>query len=155
METTSLTKTNMNDQELTHQFVDEIPADLTQGVVYVCIQYATVVHLCCCGCGNEVVTPLSPTDWRLSFDGVSVSLKPSIGNWSFDCQSHYWIRKNQVSWAPRWTPSQIGHGRAVDRATKERRYREFEPLQDRAAKPDARRSSDDTLWTKIKQWLGL
>jgi hypothetical protein len=46
---------------------------------------------CCCGCGHEVVTPFSPTDWKLTFDCVSVSLYPSIGNWSPPCRAHYFI----------------------------------------------------------------
>jgi hypothetical protein len=61
------------------------------GVLYVSPGYATVTHLCCCGCGAEVVTPLSPTDWKLTFDGVAISLSPSVGNWSLPCRSHYFI----------------------------------------------------------------
>ena len=37
---------------------------------------------CCCGCGEEVVTPFSPAQWQMSFDGEAVSLHPSIGNWN-------------------------------------------------------------------------
>src|SRR5271168_3745134 len=88
---------------VTHQFVEHMPEHLDEGVVYVSIPYATAAHKCCCGCGREVVTPLSPTDWKLIFDGVSVSLDPSIGSWSFPCQSHYWIQHNRVRWAGRWT----------------------------------------------------
>ncbi|WP_353963011.1 DUF6527 family protein [Streptomyces sp. NBC_00365] len=39
-----------------------------------------------CGCGRKVVTPLAPQEWKLTLDGVSVSLHPSIGNWSFPLQ---------------------------------------------------------------------
>ena len=53
------------------------------------------------GCGGRVVTPLSPDDWRLTYDGDTVSLWPSIGNWAFACQSHYWIRSDQIVWAPK------------------------------------------------------
>ena len=89
--------------QMTHRFVEEIPRELEEGVLYVSIHFATAVHRCCCGCGQEVVTPLSPTDWQLAFDGRSVSLYPSIGNWSLPCQSHYWIRRDIVEWAPRWS----------------------------------------------------
>jgi hypothetical protein len=41
-------------------------------------------------------SPLSPTDWKLTFDGVSVSLHPSDGNWSFPCRSHYRIEYNRA-----------------------------------------------------------
>jgi len=69
-----------------------------------------------CGCGSEVVTPLSPAAWSLLFDGVSVSLHPSVGNWNLPCQSHYIIRRNQVLWAKKWSQRQIAAGRARDRA---------------------------------------
>jgi Family of unknown function (DUF6527) len=35
-------------------------------------------NLCCCGCGEKVVTPLRPTDWKLIFDGKTISLDPSL-----------------------------------------------------------------------------
>jgi hypothetical protein len=72
---------------LASKFVDNISDDVVSGVLYACIRYATVVHLCCCGCDNEVITPLTPTDWSLTFDGATVSLSPSVGNWSCDCRS--------------------------------------------------------------------
>jgi len=104
---------------LRHEFVKTIPDDLAEGTVYVSIEYATVVHKCLCGCGHEVVTPLSPTDWKLTYDGESVTLHPSIGNWSFDCQSHYWIKGDRVIWAPRWTREEIEAGRACDSLAKD------------------------------------
>ncbi|WP_416072066.1 DUF6527 family protein [Streptomyces sp. ME18-1-4] len=68
---------------LTHRFVEYIPEDLERGVLYVSLPYTIAVHLCACGCGSTVVTPLGPTDRSLTFDGVAVSLSPSIGNWSY------------------------------------------------------------------------
>jgi hypothetical protein len=94
-----------------HEFVDAVPDLLDYGVVYVSIRYAIAVHRCCCGCGYETVTPLAPTEWSLTFDGVSISLSPSVGNWSFPCQSHYWIRRNHVRWARRWSRDQVDAGR--------------------------------------------
>jgi len=82
-----------------HRFVETAPEDLDDGVVYVSIPYSTALHLCACGCGTEVVTPISPGAWTLIFDGRSVSFHPSIGNWNFPCQSHYWIRHGRVQWA--------------------------------------------------------
>ena len=95
---------------LEHKFVDHIPDILDDGVLYVSIPFATAVHRCCCGCGSEVVTPLDPTDWRMTFDGKSISLYPSIGNWSFDCQAHYCIHRNQVRWARRLSKDEIEEG---------------------------------------------
>lgn len=100
---------------LEHRFVDLIPGDLEPGVLYVTMGYATAVHSCACGCGARIVTPLTPIDWELRFDGETVSLSPSIGNWSFSCQSHYWIRRNLVEWAPRWSTAQIERGRELAR----------------------------------------
>lgn len=103
---------------LTYKFVDAIPEKLEEQTLYIAMDFATAVHKCCCGCGKEVVTPLSPTDWKLTYNGVSISLSPSIGNWSFECQSHYWIDKNTVKWADQWSKKQIEFGRARDRQTK-------------------------------------
>jgi len=108
----------MRARQLRFAFVDAIPEALADGWIYISVEFATAVHKCCCGCGNEVVTPLSPTDWKLTFDGDSVSLAPSIGNWSFPCRSHYWIVRNGVKWADQWSPDQIEAGRAADRRAK-------------------------------------
>jgi hypothetical protein len=108
-----------------HVFVDVIPEVLAEGKLYLSILYATAVHLCLCGCGHETVTPLSPTDWRLTFDGETVSLDPSVGNWSFDCQSHYWILRNRVHWSRRFSRELIEVIRRRDAAAKRRYFREF------------------------------
>ncbi|MCT4185326.1 hypothetical protein HZP28_17015 [Elizabethkingia anophelis] len=79
-----------------HVFMTEIPQDPEQGILYVSIQYKVVVHLCACGCKNKVVTRLSPKDWELTFDGNGITLYPSIGNWNFKCQSHYWVKNNSI-----------------------------------------------------------
>lgn len=107
---------------LKHEFVEFIPEELEQGVIYISIRFATASHLCVCGCGNKVVTPIRPTDWKLIFDGKTVSLDPSIGNWSFPCQSHYFIRNNQVKWALQWSKEKIEQGRAHDAHAKQRYF---------------------------------
>ena len=88
---------------LQHKFVELVPDVLEEGVLYISIEYCSAIHKCICGCGNEVVTPLSPYDWKLTFDGKSVSLSPSIGNWNFECKSHYWIINNNVRIARKWS----------------------------------------------------
>jgi hypothetical protein len=117
-------------------------------VLYISIPYATAVHKCCCGCGEKVVTPLTPTDWKLIFDGESVSLSPSIGNWSFRCESHYWIRSNNVHWAVHWSRQQIEVGRRRDRWAKERQYGE---AHDRAAVED--RPQETGLLRRFLNWF--
>jgi hypothetical protein len=96
------------------EFVEYIPSQLADGVLYVSVPYCTAVHKCACGCGNKVVTPISPADWQIVFDGEAVSLFPSVGNWGFPCKGHYWIRSNQVLRAKAWTPEQIARGRAQE-----------------------------------------
>jgi hypothetical protein len=109
--------------KLVPEFVELAPPELREGVLYVSMIYGSAVHKCCCGCGEKVVTPFSPTDWKLTFDGESVSLHPSIGNWSFKCRSHYWIRENEIQWAPQWSEEQIKAGRLHDRNAKFRYFR--------------------------------
>lgn len=107
---------------LDFEFVQTIPDDLDERKLYISIEYATAVHKCCCGCGQEVVTPLSPTDWKLIYDGESVSLYPSIGNWSFDCRSHYWIERSAINWSGQWSRKRIHSSRIRDRKRKEKYY---------------------------------
>jgi Family of unknown function (DUF6527) len=99
---------------LAHEFVEYIPAELVEGVLYISIPFRTAVHRCACGCGNKVVTPISPADWQLFYDGDTVSLTPSIGNWGFPCRSHYWIKTSRIRWSHAWTDGQIAAGRARD-----------------------------------------
>lgn len=98
-------------ERVRHQFVDSIPERMDNGIVYVSIPFDMAAHRCCCGCGNEVFTPLAPHRWRVTYDGATISLADSIGNWSFPCQSHYFITRNEVLWCDRWTPQQIEAGR--------------------------------------------
>lgn len=105
-------------ETLDHHFVGSFPAQLEPGILYIAPEYATMSHLCCCGCGNEVVTPLSPKDWRMTFDGESVTVHPSIGSWSLPCMSHYVIRDGRVRWAGQWSEEQIRMGRECDLAAK-------------------------------------
>ena len=139
-----------------HAFVEYIPDDPEEGVVYVSVSFATAVHRCCCGCGREVVTPLSPTDWTLMYDGATISLDPSIGNWSFPCQSHYWLRRNKVEWAPRWSQARVAAGRARDQAEK---AAYFDGVGDTASEATAAQAEpgqireQPSLWTRVKDWL--
>src|SRR5574341_179498 len=102
------------------KFVKAFPEVLEQGVLYVSVEYATVAHSCCCGCGSRVITPLSPKDWKMTYDGESVSLTPSIGNWSYPCQSHYWIRDNGVVWARHWSREEVREAREAERSSHDR-----------------------------------
>jgi len=50
---------------------------------------------------------IKSVDWTLIYDGTAITLHPSIGNWGFACQSHYWIRGDSVIWAGRWSKRRI------------------------------------------------
>lgn len=89
------------------KFVEFIPDNLEEGVLYISERFRTCSHKCCCGCGEEVVTPLSPAEWRLTREGELVSLWPSVGNWDYACRSHYFIQHNKVRWARAMTAKQI------------------------------------------------
>lgn len=82
------------------------------------MEYFTAIHKCVCGCNNEVVTPISPTDWQMTFDCETISLSPSIGNWGFECQSHYWIIHNEIKFSRKWSESEIEKGRKEDQKAK-------------------------------------
>lgn len=110
-------------KEIAYKFVEFIPDLIEEGVLYISIEYCTVVHKCVCGCGNEVVTPLSPTDWELTFNGKTVSLDPSIGNWNFPCKSHYFITRNKIRYAKRWSDWAIEDGRQKDTENKKRYFK--------------------------------
>lgn len=97
------------------EFVEFIPEQLSPGVLYISKRYSTASHLCCCGCGLEVVTPLNPAKWRLIESNGSVSLNPSVGNWSFPCQSHYWVSGNRVQWAGAMSAERVAAVKARDR----------------------------------------
>lgn len=100
-----------------HEFVEFMPNQLENGVLYISIPYNTATHLCACGCEREVVTPFSPIDWSITYNGRTVSLRPSIGNWNFPCKSHYFITDGQVSWSRAYTEEEMQSVREHDIAT--------------------------------------
>jgi len=102
-------------ETLTPMFTEYIPAEPDPGNLYVSMQFETAVHLCPCGCGAKVVTPLGPRDWVLTFDGT-VSLRPSVGNGQQPCRSHYYIRNNRIDWLHAISAAATRAARARDRA---------------------------------------
>ena len=143
----------MKRMSIAHEFVEYIPPELDEGVVYVSILYATAVHLCVCGCRNKVVTPISPAEWQLLFDGESVSLTPSIGNWEFPCHSHYWIWHNRIRWARQWTAEQIAEGRRRDAEDLEN-YIVGRNVKSDGVMPPVR-SSDRSILRRVLRLLGV
>lgn len=107
--------------KINHKFVSSIPKELEEGILYISLDYNTAIHKCACGCGEEVVTPIDPDGWSMIYDGEVVSLTPSIGNWSYKCKSHYWIKKGRIVWAEMWTDEQIRKNRSSEKKGKKRK----------------------------------
>ncbi len=145
------------------QFVEFIPERLEDGILYVSQRYRTATHRCCCGCGEEVVTPLGPTDWSLQVTHGTVTLHPSIGNWSFRCRSHYWIRNGKVVWAGSMTKRQIEYGRALDQRMRDKYFAEANRQKDVVLDSTSQQTegleqqSDwfEVAWKTFRKWLGL
>lgn len=97
------------------KFVELIPTQLDDGILYISQKYQTAIHKCCCGCGQEVVTPLSSAQWRVEVAKGKVSLFPSIGNWNSACKSHYWIKQNRIDWSYAFSDHDIRQVQARDR----------------------------------------
>ncbi len=91
-----------------------IPKDLESGILYVSEEFGVACHLCPCGCGSKVVTPIGPTEWSFSEVDDKPTLYPSIGNWQFPCKSHYWIEGGLIKWSYQWTDEQIMNGRQME-----------------------------------------
>lgn len=140
---------------LRHQFVEHIPSELEDGTVYVSILFATAAHKCCCGCDGLVITPLTPTDWTLIFDGETISLSPSIGNWSFECRSHYWVKRNKVEWSKNWSREEIQAGRARDVVKKKRYYDTTSSHGHTAEQPKTplAKKARTGFWRKLASWF--
>jgi Family of unknown function (DUF6527) len=107
------------------QRVHYMPKELEAGVLYVSEEFGAAAHLCACGCGTKVRTPLGATRWVLEETATGPTLRPSVGNWQLACQSHYWIERGEVVWAPKWTPEEIAAGRRLE---EERRRDYYEAL---------------------------
>jgi hypothetical protein len=105
--------------------VHYVPKELKSGLLYVSEEFGAAVHLCACGCGSKVSTPLGVTEWALEETATGPSLTPSVGNWQLPCQSHYWIRGGTIVWSTKWTGAQVAAGR---REEENRRRAYFDTL---------------------------
>lgn len=138
-------------KRLEHRFVEHIPERLEAGILYVSMEYATSAHCCCCGCGEEVVAPFTPTDWKMTFDGETISLRPSIGNWTLKCRSHYVIDRGKVIEAGPWSDEQVEAERRRDHAAKARFYG-HSPKVEPGVQPTPPEVTT-TIWHRIWDWV--
>lgn len=81
-------------------FVETVPHELEEGKLYISKEYKTAIHLCACGCKGKTVTSLKVGEWALSYIGNTVTLRPSIGNFSGENphHAHYYISNNKIEW---------------------------------------------------------
>ena len=149
----------MKTRQLDHRFVESFPDQLEAGVLYVSTPYASVAHACACGCGLEVITPLSPTDWKLTFDGKNVSLYPSIGRSGLPCRSHYWIKDGAVEWSYDMSDDEIKAGRLRDEKAKDLYYgsradhRDVSKLDASLPNKSSPKDRPTSLWGHFLEWL--
>lgn len=126
------------------QHVHLMPQELKPGILYVSKEFGTAHHLCACGCGSKIRTPLGPTEWRLQETADGPTLWPSIGNWQKPCRSHYLIRRGRIEWAESWTQEQVLAGRAREARRRDKYY---------AVKDDIKVPT--RLWQGLRKLLGL
>ena len=80
----------------------------------------------------------------------------AIGNWGFECQSHYWISNNRVRWAARWSKDEIDAGRAHDQFAKERYFGMADAATDNEPRDEPGRleggKAERGFWRKLRNW---
>ena len=119
--------------------VDYLPKELEEGVLFYSEEYSIAAHLCACGCGNTVYTPVKAGEWSIRKEAAGPSLKPSIGNWNLPCRSHYWLQNGCVEWSYAWSDERIEAGRRAEEETRLALHR--------------RRSEWRRIFVRAREWL--
>lgn len=125
--------------ELKH--VEVVPKILEDGILYLSERFQVALHICPCGCGNKIVTPLGPYEWDFTEENGKPSLYPSVGNWQIPCKSHYWIMDGEIEWSYKWSEKMIAEGRRRDKANLEEHFRQKAKVQ------------RNPLWKRIQNWI--
>jgi hypothetical protein len=126
-------------ETITLQLVEFMPKELEPSILYVSEKYGTAAHLCACGCGAKIRTPLGPTEWAVSQTPAGPSMWPSVGNWQKACQSHYVIKDGRIIWCGKWTPEQVLAGRQRE---EERRRIYYDAMY-----------APRGFWSRLGRWL--
>lgn len=79
---------------LEHRFFEHRPETLKPGILYIWMSEATATHLC--DCGEEMVTPSTPTDCSMTMEGNGILLDPLAGSRQQPCRSHYVLKCDRV-----------------------------------------------------------
>jgi hypothetical protein len=130
-------------QDIKLHRVHYIPNNLEPRILYVSEEYCVAAHLCPCGCGHKVITPIGPTDWSFEVFNDKPSLYPSIGNWQIPCKSHYWVTRGEIVWSYRWTEEEIEAGRKRE-GRRDKRY--FDEL-------DCKRKRKKSIISRLTDWI--
>lgn len=132
------------------KFVENVPDEMEDGIIYISVPFRLAMHKCLCGCGGEVTTRISPTGWDFSFNGEDVSLSPSIGPSTSSCRSHYVVRRGHVIWYPDMPDWQIERVRDRDA-----RLRAGLPVPDYPTEESAVevKLAKPSLIQKLKAWF--
>jgi hypothetical protein len=128
----------MKTEKFILQRVQYMPSKLEVGVLYLSEEFGTAAHLCACGCGSKIRTPIGPTEWSVKETKAGPTVWPSVGNWQKACESHYVITGGAVEWAPKWSPEQVVAGRQRE---VERRNAYFEELY------------PSGIWQRLLRWV--
>jgi hypothetical protein len=99
-----------------------LPRELAPGILYVSEEFAVAGHLCACGCGNKVITPLGSAEWTLTERNGRPTLHPSVGNWQLPCRSHYVIAEGMIHWGNQWSDAQVVEGRRAEEQLRQTYY---------------------------------
>jgi len=121
-----------------------MPSSLSDGILYVSSEYAVAGHLCACGCGTKVITPLGTAEWTFSERDERPTLYPSIGNWQLPCRSHYFITEGRIEWAGEWSNVQVAAGRRAEEQRREAYY----------GSKDRERGFWSRLWNWVRKLWG-
>jgi Family of unknown function (DUF6527) len=97
---------------------------------------------------SSAYLPFTPTEWKMTSDGETISLRPSIGNWTLKCRSHYVIDRGKVIEASPWSNEQVEAERRRDRAAKSRFYGQS-PTVEHSVQPAPLKV---TIWRRVRDW---
>lgn len=97
------------------------------------------------------MAPFTPTDWKMTFDGETISLRPSIGNWTLKCRSHYVIDRGKVIEAGPWSDEQVEAERRRDSAAKAHFYGQTSKIEPSVQPAPVKAALG--FWRRVWDWI--